>query len=50
MPIPDPLFLTGQNLAFARDADTVAAPLTAHARTMAQGVYRVAERFYAAVG
>jgi linear primary-alkylsulfatase len=50
MPIPDPLFLTGQNLAFAHDADTVAAPLTAHARTMEQGVYRVAERFYVAVG
>ncbi len=50
MPIPDPLFLTGRNLAYAHDADTVAAPLTAHARTMEQGVYQVAERFYVAVG
>lgn len=50
MPLPDPLFLTGQNLAFAHDADTVAARLTGHARTMEQGVYRVAEEFYVAVG
>ena len=50
MPIPDPLLLTGRNLAFAHDADTVPAPLTAHARTMAQGIYRVAESFYVAVG
>src|SRR5919199_2223990 len=50
MPIPDPLFLTGRNFAFARDADTVPARLIGHARTMAQGVYRVAERFYLAVG
>jgi alkyl sulfatase BDS1-like metallo-beta-lactamase superfamily hydrolase len=50
MPIPKPLFLTGQNLAFVDDADTVSAPLTAHARTMAQGVYQVAENFYVAVG
>ncbi|HET8630902.1 MAG TPA: alkyl sulfatase dimerization domain-containing protein, partial [Thermomicrobiales bacterium] len=47
---PDPLFLTGQNLAFTQDAATVPARLTAHARTMAQGVYRVAEQFYVAVG
>jgi alkyl sulfatase BDS1-like metallo-beta-lactamase superfamily hydrolase len=39
MPIPKPLFLTGQNLAFVDDADTVSAPLTAHARRMGQGVY-----------
>lgn len=50
MPIPTPLFLTGQNLAFARDADTVPAQLTGHARTMEQGVYQVAEQFYVAVG
>ena len=50
MPIPDPLFLTGDNQAFTQDADTVPARLTAHARTMAQGVFRVAERFYVAVG
>ena len=47
---PHPVFLTGQNLAFAHDADTVAAPLTGHARTMEQGVYQVAEQFYVAVG
>src|SRR3712207_4457132 len=50
MPIPDPLFLTCRNLAFARDADTVPARLTGHARTMEQGVYQVAEDFYVAVG
>ncbi len=50
MPIPSPLFLTGQNLAFDHDAETVPARLTGHARTMAQGVYRVAEDFYVAVG
>lgn len=50
MPIPAPIFLTGQNLAFAHDADTVPAPLTAHARTMDQGIYQVAEQFYVAVG
>ena len=50
MPIPTPLFLTGQNLAFTHDAATVPARLTAHARTMAQGVYQVAEDFYVAVG
>lgn len=50
MPIPAPIFLTGQNLAFAHDADTVPAPLTAHARTMEQGIYQVAEQFYVAVG
>lgn len=50
MPIPNPLFLTGQNQAFTQDADTVPARLTAHARTMAQGVYQVAEQFYVAVG
>lgn len=50
MPIPTPLFLTGQNLAFTHDADTVAARLTGHARTMEQGVYQAAEDFYVAVG
>ncbi|HUZ02585.1 MAG TPA: alkyl sulfatase dimerization domain-containing protein [Thermomicrobiaceae bacterium] len=50
MPVPSPLFLTGQNQAFTQDADTAPARLTAHARTMAQGVYQVAERFYVAVG
>ena len=50
MPIPNPLFLTGQNLAFTHDAETVPARLTGHARTMAQGVYQVAEDFYVAVG
>ena len=50
MPIPTPLFLTGQNLAFTDAADTVPARLTAHARTMEQGVYPVAEDFYVAVG
>lgn len=50
MPIPNPLFLTGQNLAFPEASSTVAPPLTAHARTMAQGVYQVAENFYVAVG
>ncbi len=50
MPIPDPLFLTGENQAFTEDALTIPHRLTAHARTMAQGVYRVAEQFYVAVG
>ena len=50
MPIPDPLFLTGENLAFTHDAETISARLTDHARTMAQGVYQVAEDFYVAVG
>ena len=50
MPIPTPLFLTGQNLAFADGAETVPARLTAHARTMDQGIYQVAENFYVAVG
>ncbi len=50
MPIPNPRFLTGQNLAFDEVSGTVARPLTEHARMMAQGVYQVAERFYVAVG
>lgn len=50
MPIPDPVYLTGTNLAFDEGSETVAPALTAHARTMAQGIYRVAERFYVAVG
>lgn len=50
MPIPEPRFLTGNNLAFDADSDTVPARLTAHARTMAQSVYQVAERFFVAVG
>ena len=50
MPIPAPLFLTGQNLAFDDAAETVPVRLTEHARAMAQGVYQVAEDFYVAVG
>lgn len=50
MPIPSPLFLTGQNLAFDEASETVSPRLTAHARTMEQGVYQVAEQFYVAVG
>ncbi|HEU5425200.1 MAG TPA: alkyl sulfatase dimerization domain-containing protein [Nitrolancea sp.] len=50
MPIPRPLFLTGQNDAYTDAAETVPAKLTAHARTMAQGVYQIAEQFYVAVG
>ncbi len=50
MPIPDPLFLTGHNLAFDESSETVPARLTGHARTMQQGVYQVAEGFYVAVG
>ena len=50
VPIPDPLFLTGQNLAFDEASETVPAHLTNHARTMEQGVYQVAEQFYVAVG
>lgn len=50
MPIPSPAFLTGRNLAFDQPSETVAARLTEHARTMQQGIYQVAERFYVAVG
>jgi alkyl sulfatase BDS1-like metallo-beta-lactamase superfamily hydrolase len=50
VPVPDPRFLTGQNLAFDGHSSTVAPRLTDHARTMVQGVYQVAERFYVAVG
>jgi alkyl sulfatase BDS1-like metallo-beta-lactamase superfamily hydrolase len=50
MPIPTPRFLTGQNLAFDAASETVSTRLTEHARTMEQGVYQVAERFYVAVG
>ena len=50
MPIPSPLSLTGENLAFTQDAETVPARLTDHARTMAQGIYQVADDFYVAVG
>lgn len=50
MPIPSPHFPTGQNLAFDEVSETVAARLTDHARTMAQGVYQVAEHFYVADG
>ncbi|HVX29502.1 MAG TPA: alkyl sulfatase dimerization domain-containing protein, partial [Nitrolancea sp.] len=50
MPIPEPLFLTGQNQAFTDAAETIPARLTAHARTMRQGVYQVADDFYVAVG
>ncbi|HYI14285.1 MAG TPA: alkyl sulfatase dimerization domain-containing protein [Thermomicrobiales bacterium] len=48
--MPSPVFLTGQNLAFDEASKTVAAALTEHARTMAQGVYQVAEQFFVAVG
>jgi glyoxylase-like metal-dependent hydrolase (beta-lactamase superfamily II) len=50
LPIPNPLFLTGHNLAFDEASETVPARLTGHARTMEQGVYQVAEDFYVAVG
>lgn len=50
MPIPAPVFLTGHNLAFDQPSPTVAATLTAHAGTMQQGIYQVAEHFYVAVG
>ena len=50
MPIPDPVFLTGNNLAFDESSEKVAERLTSHARTMEQGVYQVAEDFYIAVG
>jgi alkyl sulfatase BDS1-like metallo-beta-lactamase superfamily hydrolase len=50
MPIPTPLYLTGQNLAFDEASETVAPRLTAHAQTMEQGIYQVAEQFYVAVG
>jgi alkyl sulfatase BDS1-like metallo-beta-lactamase superfamily hydrolase len=50
MPISDPIFLTGQNLAFDEADEKVPGKLTAHASTMAQGVYQVAEDFYVAVG
>ncbi len=50
MPVPAPLFLTGDNLAYTHLADTIPARITEHARTMAQGVYQVAEDFYLAVG
>ena len=50
MPIPIPLFLTGENQAFTQDNTSVPARLTTHARTMEQGIYQVAENFYVAVG
>jgi alkyl sulfatase BDS1-like metallo-beta-lactamase superfamily hydrolase len=50
MPIPPPIFLTGQNLAFDEASGTISHRLTEHARTMEQGVYQVAERFFVAVG
>jgi len=50
MPISTPIYRTGQNLAFDEPSETVAPALTAHAQTMQQGVYQVAERFYVAVG
>jgi alkyl sulfatase BDS1-like metallo-beta-lactamase superfamily hydrolase len=50
MTIPEPRFLTGENQAYTEDAETVPARLTAHARTMQQGVYQVAEQFFVAVG
>lgn len=50
MPIPEPIYQSGQNLAFTRQTDTFPAKLNGHARTMEQGVYQVAEHFYVAVG
>ncbi|MBI5876264.1 MAG: MBL fold metallo-hydrolase [Chloroflexi bacterium] len=50
MPIPPPVFLTGQNLAYPDPSPTVAPRLTSHAQSMAQGVYQVAQNFYIAVG
>lgn len=50
MPIPPPTHLTGTNLAFDQPSATVAPALTAHAATMQQAVYQVAERFFVAVG
>jgi alkyl sulfatase BDS1-like metallo-beta-lactamase superfamily hydrolase len=50
MPIPNPVFLSGQNLAFAEASETVSTRLTGHARTMEQGVFQVADQFYVAVG
>ena len=43
MPMPSPVFLTGQNLAFDEASETVATRLTEHARTMEQGVFQVAD-------
>jgi alkyl sulfatase BDS1-like metallo-beta-lactamase superfamily hydrolase len=48
--MPEPISLTGKNLAFDEASETVAPRLTEHARTMRQAVYQVAERFYVAVG
>ena len=48
--VPEPLWLSGENLAFTAAAPTVPPRLTAHAHTMAQGIYRVASDFYVAVG
>jgi len=50
MPIPSPLLLTDQNLAFDQPSETVSPRLTDHARTMKQDIYQVAEDFYVAVG
>jgi alkyl sulfatase BDS1-like metallo-beta-lactamase superfamily hydrolase len=50
VPIPPPRFLTGHNLAFTDAGESVPAALTGYARTMAQGVYQIAEEFYVAVG
>lgn len=50
MPITEPVFLTGRNLAFDAESPSVHPRLTDHASTMAQGIYQVAERFYTAVG
>ncbi|MEZ4569498.1 MAG: MBL fold metallo-hydrolase [Thermomicrobiales bacterium] len=50
MPIPDPIFLTGKNLAFDEASEMIPAELTRHAQTMEQGIYQVAEDFYVAVG
>jgi alkyl sulfatase BDS1-like metallo-beta-lactamase superfamily hydrolase len=50
MPIPDPFYLTRDNLSFTDESETVADALTAHALTMEQGVYQVAGDFFVAVG
>lgn len=50
MPVTTPVFLTGENLAFAEVHKQVPDHLTAHAGTMEQGIYQVADCFFVAVG
>lgn len=50
MPVTKPVFLTGANLAFTETHETVHEHLTAHARTMEQGIYQLADHFFVAVG